>query len=858
MAISGSVPAGTRVGRYEIVSLLARGGMGEVYTAEDSSLGRRVALKILPRERTSDPERVARFVREARASSTLNHPSIVSVHDAGSDGDVHFLAMELIDGEPLTEWMRGRRGTAARVEVIAQVAEGLARAHDAGIVHRDLKPDNIMVTPDGRAKIVDFGIAKLTEHGTSAGVSTPTARVGTTAYMSPEQIEGKVTDRRTDAFAVGIVLYELLTGRHPFAAAQYADTIHNIVHLDPPLDRIPPGLRRVVKRCLAKEPERRYDSLRDVALDLREASVETSPSRRRWPLVAGSLALLIVAAAATWFLLQRKETVLPRGMTMTRLTNSGKVTTAAVSPDGKYVIYAETEGLREALYVKQIATGTTTRIAEPAPMYYFNLVVSREGDYAYYSMTLRAEPNVAHIEQIPLMGGPPRRIASDTEFGFALAPDGKQVMFRRFNAFERVHLLTVAAVDGSGERVVLRRKHPQFADPAGWSPDGEALLFAGGDVTKAKSTRLYRMFLEDGRIHEMPTPVFSGVGSYVPLPDASGALLTAFDTEQPPQVWFIPTGSETGRKITSEVSSYYGVTPTADSKSFTAVRDTTDSNIYTIELGKPDSLRALTSGIGNRIGGGGGGVQWLNESEVLYSARAPEGVGTVMAVGAEGGPSRRLVHNMSLWNASPTPDGKRIVFVSDRGGSSQIWVSDLNGANARQVTTTGTAGWPSVTPDGRTLIYLRQDSQQLVWRQPFDGAGEAVAVTDVPTSRPMVSPDGKWLLCRLRSRDKSTALWRTAIVAMDGSAPPRYYDAPHHGGPPTFHWMPDGRSFLFIDWADGIANLWLQDVAGGAARQVTSFESGEIYSFDIASDGKRVALSRGDSKKDAVLIRDWR
>ncbi|MGZ8781780.1 MAG: serine/threonine-protein kinase, partial [Thermoanaerobaculia bacterium] len=144
MSASGSVPAGTRVGRYEIVSLLRRGGMGEVYTAEDSSLGRRVALKILPRNRTSDPERVARFVREARASSTLNHPSIVAVHDAGSDGDVHFLAMELIDGEPLSEWMRRRRGVAQRVELMAQVADGLAKAHDAGIVHRDLKPDNIM------------------------------------------------------------------------------------------------------------------------------------------------------------------------------------------------------------------------------------------------------------------------------------------------------------------------------------------------------------------------------------------------------------------------------------------------------------------------------------------------------------------------------------------------------------------------------------------------------------------------------------------------------------------------------------------------------------------------------------------
>ncbi|HVE70187.1 MAG TPA: protein kinase [Thermoanaerobaculia bacterium] len=858
MALSGSVPAGTRVGRYEIVSLLRRGGMGEVYAAEDSSLGRRVALKILPRARTSDPERVARFVREVRASSALNHPSIVSVHDAGSDGDVHFLAMELIDGVPLSEWMHKRRGTSARVEVMAQVADGLANAHDAGIVHRDLKPDNIMVTRDGHAKIVDFGIAKLTEHGTSTGISTPTARVGTTAYMSPEQIEGKTTDRRTDVFALGIVLYELLAGKHPFSSAQYADTIHNIVHLEPPLEPIPPDLRRVVKRCLAKEPERRYDSLRDVALDLREASVDSSVPRRRWPRIAGLAALLLVAAAAAaWFVVSKKEAVLPRGMTMSRLTNSGKVTTAAVSPDGKYLVYAESEGLREALYVKQIATGTVTRIEEPAPLNYFDLVVSHDGSYAYYAMTLRAEPNIAHIEQIPLLGGPPRRIAADTEFGFALSPDGMQVMFRRFNAFQRDHVLTIANVDGSAEQVLLRRRHPQWVDFATWTPDGKSILFAAGDVSR-KKTRLQRMSLDSRRIHEMPTPRFSGVGSYAPLPDDSGALLTAFDTEQPPQVWFVPAGSESGRKITSEVSAYYGVTPTADSKSFTAVRDTTDSNIYTIELEKPDSLRALTSGIGNRIGGGAGGVRWLNENEVLYSARSPEGIGTVMAVGANGGPSRRLVHNMPVWNVSPTPDGRRIVFVSDHAGPAQIWISDLNGANAEMLTSGGSVGWPSVTPDGQSLVYLSQDTTQLAWRKPLDGFGEAEAITNVPTSRPIVSPDGKWLLCRLRSQDKGTPLWRTAIVPMEGSAPPRYYDAPRYGGSPTMQWMPDGRAFLFIDWADGVANLWLQNIEGGEPRQVTSFESGDIYAFDVARDGKRVALSRGQSTRDAVLIRDWR
>lgn len=861
MASGGSVPAGTRVGRYEIVSLLRRGGMGEVYAAEDSHLGRRVALKILPRERTTDPDSVARFEREARASSTLNHPSIVAVHDAGADGDVHFLAMELIDGVPLSEWMRQRRSASGKVDVLVQVAEGLARAHDSGIVHRDLKPDNIMVTRDGRAKIVDFGVAKLTERVAGraiTGVSTPTARVGTTAYMSPEQIEGKATDHCTDVFAFGVVMYELFAGQHPFAAPQYADTIHNVVHLQPSFERLPRDLRRIVRRCLSKDAELRYDSLRDVALDLREAATDLVlvPPRRRWMILASLLVLLLAAAA--WFVATREESgaVPQRSMTMTRLTNSGNVTTAAISPDGKYLVYAQKEGLREALYVKQIATERTTRIAEPAEVFYLGLVVSPDGSYAYYVTTTRAEPNVAHVEQIPLLGGPARRIASDTEFSFALSPDGRRIVFRRFNALERVHALTIASVDGGGEEVLLRRRHPEALDAGAWTPDGDAVIYAAGNVLVKKSTRLYRIRVTDRQITEMPTPAFDGVGSYALLSDGSGALLTAYEPEQPPQVWFAPSSGKAAQKITSEVSGYFGVTPTGDSQSFTAVRDTTDSNIYTIDLAGRDSLRPLTSGIGNRIGYGGGGVRWLGEREVIYSGRAADGMNTIFAVGSDGA-SRRLVHNMPVWSVVPTPDGKHIVFVSDKSGANEIWIAGVDGSNPRQITHDGSASWPSLTPDGRSVVYLRQDTKQVVWRTALDGSTPPVAVTSVPTNRPEVSPDGRSILCRMRSRQPGTALWRTAIAPMDGS-PPRFFDVPRYGGPPSLEWAADGRSFYFVDWADGVANLWQQDVSGGEPRQLTFFESGEIYAFDIASDGRRAALSRGQSTRDAVLVRDWR
>ncbi|HYI07763.1 MAG TPA: protein kinase [Thermoanaerobaculia bacterium] len=859
MAVTGSVPAGTRVGRYEIVSLLRQGGMGEVYAAHDSNLGRRVALKILPKNRTGDPDRVARFVREARASSTLNHPAIVSVHDAGSEGDVHFLAMELIDGQPLSDWMRRRQSVAAQVELMAQVAEGLAQAHDAGIVHRDLKPDNIMVTSDGRAKIVDFGVAKLTERtgerSALSGITTPTSRVGTTAYMAPEQIEGKPLDHRADVFSFGIVLYELLAGANPFAAPQYADTIHNVVHLEPALDAVPAELRRIVRRCLQKEPGLRYDSLRDAALDLREAVPALQAPERRLRFWSAIAALLLAAiAAATWFVLSRSEKPEPKAMTMTRLTNSGQVTTAAISPDGKYLVHAVKEGDQEALYVKQIATGTLTRIADAAPVHYVSLHLSPDGNYVYYAASARAEPNVVHIWQLPLLGGAPRKIAADTESWFSISPDGAKVVFRRFSALVREHQLTTAAIDGSGEEVLLRRKHPYFISLPVWAPDGASITFGSGT---GGESGLYRLTVASGDVVEIPVPKFQGVGSYGWLPDGSGLLVTAFEKEQPPQIWFVPKNETTGRKVTSEVSAYYGITPTADSRSFSAVREVTDANIQTLELepGRNGALRAVTSGFGNWVGGGG--VRWLNEREVAFSALS-NGMITFLAVDANGGTPRRLIHNMPMWGVDVSPDGARIAFVSFHSGTQQIWIADASGANPRQLTRGVHAGRPTFTPDGRSVVYLTTDQTQYAWRVPVDGSAPPVQLTRVPTSRVHVSPDGRYLLARLRSKEPNVPLWRTAMVSVDGRGEARYFDAPRYGGTPVLQWHPDGQAFVYVDYKDGVANLWQQEIAGGEPRQLTFFESGEIFTFDLAADGKRVALTRGESTRDAVLIRDFR
>ena len=338
-----SLADGTVVGRYEIRHLLGSGGMGEVYLARDVALERDIALKILPRELKNDPQRLARFVNEAKAASSLNHRSIVTIHDcgeedvAGADGTdrVSWIAMELIDGPTLDVWLQSDPPLPAVLGELASIAEALGKAHSQGIIHRDLKPDNIMITGDGHAKVLDFGVAKLMGVEPRDEVRSPSGRrtltepatlLGTVGYMSPEQIEGFALDHRADIFSFGCILYESLTGTSPFVGATNAETLHNIVHRDPPPvvlngRQLTAALQRILERCLAKDRDRRYDSARDLSLDLGEAAgIATSSARRKVSRLRARLSGLRATAGYVGIVLIALLLLNPAGALVTRVT----------------------------------------------------------------------------------------------------------------------------------------------------------------------------------------------------------------------------------------------------------------------------------------------------------------------------------------------------------------------------------------------------------------------------------------------------------------------------------------------------------------------------------------------------------
>jgi serine/threonine protein kinase len=499
----------TRLGPYEVLDLLGSGGMGEVYRARDTRLHRDVAVKVLPASLSSDPSRLMRFEREARAASALNHPNIVTIHEVGRSDSTSFIVMELVDGKSLREILTaGPLPLRKLLGIASQIADGLAKAHASGIVHRDLKPENVMVTGDGFAKILDFGLAKLTHTEghkgeteaapTVPGATEPHVVMGTAGYMSPEQAIGRPVDFRSDQFSFGSILYEMATARRPFGRPTRPETLAAILREDPePIadlnSRIPSQLRWIVERCLAKDPKDRYAATHDLARELTilrdhvselssesRLSLEAPPRRSRWTAI-GLAALVLTAVVGSFLLgrrLERSQTSTPR---FRQLTFRGAgISSARFAPDGQTVVYAaQWEGRPSELFTARLdspetrplglsraeilsisSTGQLALLLAPA------LTQTVQGPHSDVSF-LASRMTGGVLAEAPLAGGAPRELlerVSNAEWG----PDGKSLAVSRQagrknrlefpvgkNLFESNYGLSRLAVSPAGDRVAF-------------------------------------------------------------------------------------------------------------------------------------------------------------------------------------------------------------------------------------------------------------------------------------------------------------------------------------------------------------------------------------------------------------------
>jgi Tol biopolymer transport system component len=645
--------------------------MGEVYMAQDESLERAVALKVLPPELMKSEERVRRFIQEAKSASSLSHPHIVTIHEIGkaevrsSDSgepdlpgspEIHFIAMELISGETLKQKIHGEKtDLKTLLRFLSQAADGLAKAHSAGIIHRDLKPDNIMITRDGYAKVLDFGLAKLTERRESGGDPNQTAVtatreqtregavMGTVAYMSPEQAQGRPLDHRTDIFSFGSILYEAATRTKPFTADSDLELMHKILRDKPtPVEElnpdVPAELRRLIRRCLAKAPDQRFQSMKDLSIELNEiaeeydelsrgsatrasgsapsgtaaavaAAVPASGSRSaRLGLLAGALVGLAGLGFGIYYWTGKggagnAPAAHFESMRMARSTTTGNVEQAALSPDGKWLASVLKDRDGYSLWVKQVATGSDVRVAQPLATPFLGITFSPDGNYLYYVNQETGGPGYSVLYQVPTLGGKARKILFDIDTGVTFSPDGKKLAFVRGYPKEKESALMVAGVDGTGERKLVVRRDPdnfgssatsrhsefQYIAPS-WSPDGRSLAAVITNTRGGAHAELESVDVETGK--EAPlgsarwrNPIVVAM-SYSWVPDGTGLVVTGSEEKGPPksQVWFLPYPDGRARKITNDLNQYSGVGITSDSTTVATAQENRTANLWTLPV----------------------------------------------------------------------------------------------------------------------------------------------------------------------------------------------------------------------------------------------------------------------------------
>ena len=864
--------------------------MGEVYLAEDTTLGRKVALKFLPPGLVKDDDRLRRFTQEAKAASALNHPNILTIHEIGRTGETSFLATEFIDGRTLRQRLStGPMPPRQAIDVGLQIAAGLTAAHTAGIIHRDVKPENIMVRSDGYVKILDFGLAKLvgpdsdgSDAATELAVRTGAGVVmGTARYMSPEQARGLALDARSDIFSLGAVLYEALAGRPAFDGATASHVIVSVIEKDPPslsslAADIPAELERIVSKALAKDPDERFQSVRDLAVDLKrlkqrlEVDAELSRStpghgqapaapRRRSGAVAwmAGAAVLVAVVALAWF---RSQTAQSPGspaasssastMTLTRLTSTGTATTAAISPDGRYVVHAGGLLGQQGLWIRQTATTSNVQITPPSAATYTALAFSPDGNFLFYAKSDSGKPPVLY--EMPVLGGTSKQISAGLSSGAELSPDGARIVFtRRDSRTDNVSKLIVVGRDGTGEREIAGVGLPGFFYRPSWSPDGTLVA-----VTEQRFAPTYHGMLivvpaDGGEKRVVGSREWFAVrGAHWLSPDRIAVVASEPEAGLDGyQIWSVtyPGGEVT--KITNDLNNYAGLSVTADGRSLVTTQTTVNAALWVLPAGDTNARQVMT-GLGQVDGVRG--LTWTPDERLVFTSRVGDRDGLYIA-DADGRNPTLVVSGTTLHHPSVCGAGGTIVYTGNVGQGPRFFRVGVNGQDGRQVLQSE-AGEQGATclPDGQWVVYRSEHDGQL-WRSSIDGSNPT-RLTDIPNGRaylPALSPDGRSI-----AYVSSAPTSQLAIISSEGGAATRRFDFPASADWNTLQWTADGAAVSYINSSSGVETIWIQPVAGGPPRQVTGLSSSAIFNHAWSRTGQ-LLLSRGTQSRDVVLIKDW-
>ncbi|MGO9123439.1 MAG: protein kinase domain-containing protein [Terriglobales bacterium] len=891
-----ALPSGTKLGPYEIIAALGVGGMGEVYRARDSRLGREVAIKVLPSSFSRDPERLRRFEQEARAASALNHPNILTVYDVGMHDGAPYLVTELLEGANLRDRLHdGALPPRKAIDCAVQIAQGLAAAHDKGIVHRDLKPENVFVCRDGRAKILDFGLAKLTapeagdatatklelDHQTEAGVV-----MGTAGYMSPEQVRGEKADPRSDIFSFGAVLYETLSGQRAFGGQSSADRASAILKEDPPdlltgARNIPAALDRVVRHCLEKDPENRFQSARDLAFHLESSSSISEPSAAvalalakrsfagplRW--LIAFLALAVVAVGA-WWLRGRTEPGSKAVVKFLRLTDYvGLEESPSFSPDGKTVAFVSDSTETRQIWIRLLAGGPPLQLTN-GPGAHLEPRWSQDSAAVIY-FTPPAEGSAqGALWEVSALGGAPRQLVPSIS-GADVSHDGKRLTFFRLNG--RQIELVVADRDGSNPRVAIQSVTSFSYRQPRWSPDDASIAYLHSQENWADD------------------------------------------------LYVVSSAGGSPRRLTNEVTLMSGLawSPDGSHLVYSTARGSTLLYLPTLHLWQTSK----SGGESQQLTFGEAGDESPDvdrDGRIVVSRKHMQF--DIWKFPVDGDPAEnvrraiRITHQTGqVQTPSLDPTDHELVYLSDSGGHANLWVLPLGGGEPRQITferdPNAVVGVPVWSPDANLITFavaqLSADRRGVgYWAVHPDGSGLRLLVA--LGSWATWSGDSKWLyyvesspaqpggifrLMKISVAGGTPVVVRTdnaraPAVAADGSA--LYYVVPlqnlngsldyelrvarpedgpstllaHISGERAPLWQglhpvifKDGKWLVMpLDDNKG-TNIWVASTKDGKLRQVTDFGQKRTFiarRISWSADGKWVFAAVGEGGSDIVQM----